>query len=278
MRNCTQPRPADHNAKSAQKSMQPHQPYSSAGPYGGGSVAPPSSMYLGMPPYGSSMFNGSPIPAYDAQFSGGSPYHYNYANRMPGGSPYPSLHMSSPPPPYSGGMYGLPPPMMDHYGMSLPHIAPPAMVPRPGFFPDDKSQKKDLIRDNDWACPSCGNVNFSFRTVCNMRKCGTPKPASQVAKSDRNSRPNMPDGSWKCEQCGNINFPFRTKCNKQNCGAEKPSEETKSPSQETEGNGQVCGVIYFLCLLCHFFIFLLNTRNIIKLVLLYNRLKLKIFV
>lgn len=38
----------------------------------------------------------------------------------------------------------------------------------------------DGTRDNDWKCPKCGNVNFSFRTVCNMRKCNTPKPGSQV--------------------------------------------------------------------------------------------------
>lgn len=39
---------------------------------------------------------------------------------------------------------------------------------------------KDVTRDNDWTCPKCGNVNFSFRTVCNMRKCNTPKPGAQV--------------------------------------------------------------------------------------------------
>lgn len=38
----------------------------------------------------------------------------------------------------------------------------------------------DAGRDNDWPCPKCGNINFSFRTVCNMRKCGTPRPGSQV--------------------------------------------------------------------------------------------------
>ncbi|KAL9246576.1 hypothetical protein vseg_020094 [Gypsophila vaccaria] len=238
MRNCTQPRPADHNAKFAGKPVHPAQPYPSAGPYGGGSGAPPSSMYLGMPPYGSSMFNGSSVPPYDVPYPGGSAYQYNYANRMSGGSPFRPMPMPGPAPAYSGGMYGMPPPMMDRYGMSMPHMAPPPMGPRPGFFPDENSQKKDMARENDWICPKCGNVNFSFRITCNMRKCGTPKPGLQVPKFDKNSKPKMPDGSWKCGECGNMNFPFRNKCNRQNCGAEKPLEENQPPSPEAEGNEQ----------------------------------------
>ncbi|XP_024452159.1 ranBP2-type zinc finger protein At1g67325 isoform X1 [Populus trichocarpa] len=242
MRNCTQPRPADHNSKSAAKPLQAPQGYSSA-PYLGSGA--PSSMYMGMPPYGPSLFNGSSIPPYDVPFTGGSAYHYNYGSRLSGGSPYRPLHMSGPPP-YSGGsmmgnagMYAMPP-LMDRYGLGMP-IGPAAMGPRPGFFPDDKSQKgSDATRDNDWACPKCGNVNFSFRTFCNMRKCNTPKPGSQAAKSDKNSKQKMPEGSWKCEKCNNINYPFRTKCNRQNCGAEKPSESTKSPSPEPDEVEQDC--------------------------------------
>ncbi|PQQ07015.1 hypothetical protein Pyn_25967 [Prunus yedoensis var. nudiflora] len=114
------------------------------------------------------------------------------------------------------------------------------MGPRPGFYPDDKSQKKgaDATRDNDWTCPKCGNINFSFRTVCNMRKCNTPKPGSQAAKNDKNSKQKMPEGSWKCEKCNNINYPFRTKCNRQNCGADKPAESKKSPSPAPDENDQ----------------------------------------
>ncbi|GJY69674.1 hypothetical protein Tco_0472656 [Tanacetum coccineum] len=72
---------------------------------------------------------------------------------------------------------------------------------------------------NIWECPKCGNVNFSFRTVCNMRKCNTPKPGSQVAKPAKSS------------------ILYRTKCNRQNCGAEKPLESQNSPTEE-ENNDQ----------------------------------------
>lgn len=160
-----------------------------------------------------------------------------------GGSPYRSLHLSGPAP-YSsgsmignGGMYGMPP-LMDRYGLAVP-MAHPGMGPRPGFFPEEKPQKKDVTRDNDWTCPKCGNVNFSFRTVCNMRKCNTPKPEPQPPKSaDKGSKHKMPEGSWKCEKCNNINYPFRTKCNRQNCGADKPSEGDQSPSEPADDNDQ----------------------------------------
>ncbi|XP_059656659.1 ranBP2-type zinc finger protein At1g67325 [Cornus florida] len=238
MRNCTQPRPADHNLKSAAKPVQAPQGYSSSVPYVG-SGGPPSSMYMGVPPYGSSLFNGSAMPPYDVPFSGGSAYHYNYGSRLSGGSPYRSLHLSGPPP-YSsgsmmgnGGMYGMPP-LMDRYGLSLP-MTHANMGPRPGFFPEDKSQKKGA---DDWTCPKCGNVNFSFRTVCNMRKCNTPKPGSQAAKAEKSSKQKMPEGSWKCEKCNNINYPFRTKCNRQNCGADKPSDSQKSSPEQAEESDQ----------------------------------------
>ncbi|RDY11859.1 RanBP2-type zinc finger protein, partial [Mucuna pruriens] len=266
MRNCTQPRPADHNSKSAAKPLQVPQGYSSSAPYLGANT--PSSIYLGVPPYGSSLFNGSSIPPYDVPFSGGSAYHYNYGSRLSAGSPYRPLHLSGPTPYTSGSMIGnagiyAMPQLLDRYGLGVP-IGPGTMGARPGFFRDDKSQKKgaadvfyfshplllqlDATRDNDWTCPKCGNVNFSFRTVCNMRKCNTPKPGSQASKSDKNSKQKMPEGSWKCEKCNNINYPFRTKCNRQNCGADKPAESEKSPSPAADQSDQVCCVRYL-----HFF-------------------------
>ncbi|XP_024007381.1 ranBP2-type zinc finger protein At1g67325 isoform X2 [Eutrema salsugineum] len=263
MRNCTQPRPADHNGKSAPKPMQPPQSFSSPGPYLGSGGHP--SVYMGGSPYGSSIFNGSSMPPYDVPFSGGSPYHFNYNSRIPAGAHYRPLHMSGPPPYHgrsmmgSGGMYGMPPPM-DRYGLGMPMgpAAAAAMMPRPGFFPDEKPQKRDSTRDNDWTCPNCGNVNFSFRIVCNMRKCNTPKPGSQGGgSSDKNSKQKAPEGSWKCDNCGNINYPFRSKCNRQNCGADKPGDQSnESPSNAQEENDQVrnamylCGLVICLLINC----------------------------
>lgn len=62
-------------------------------------------MYLGggAPPYGSSMFNGPPMPRYGIpQFPGSSAYPYGYGGRIPMGSPYGPMQMAGPPP-YSGG-------------------------------------------------------------------------------------------------------------------------------------------------------------------------------
>ncbi|WOH08193.1 hypothetical protein DCAR_0727630 [Daucus carota subsp. sativus] len=249
MRNCTQSRPADHNSKFAARPMHTPQGYSSSAPYVGAGAA---SNYMGVPPYGSSLFNQTGMPPYNAPFSGSSNYHYNYENRMSGGSPFRQLHLSGPTS-YStgatmmgnGGMYTVPP-MMNRYGMGLP-LGHADLGPRPGFFPEDKALKRNAegTRDNDWTCPKCGNVNFSFRTVCNMRKCNTEKPGSQAVKSGKNSKPEMPEGSWKCEKCNNINYPFRTKCNRQNCGADKPSDTRKSPPEPVDDNDQVCLMLNF---------------------------------
>eukprot|EP01018_Ginkgo_biloba_P003236 Gb_12718 [translate_table: standard] len=47
--------------------------------------------------------------------------------------------------------------------------------------------------EGDWTCPKCGNVNFSFRTICNMHACGTTKPADSVLKQTGGHRPSPYD-------------------------------------------------------------------------------------
>lgn len=31
--------------------------------------------------------------------------------------------------------------------------------------------------EGDWICPKCDNVNFAFRAVCNIKKCGAARPS-----------------------------------------------------------------------------------------------------
>ena len=93
-----------HFQRSAVKPVQPPQGFSSSAPYVGSGV--PSSLYLGVPPYGSSLFNASSIPPYDVPFSGGSAYHYNYGSRLSAGSPYRPLHLSGSASYSSGSMIG----------------------------------------------------------------------------------------------------------------------------------------------------------------------------
>ncbi|XP_057486352.1 ranBP2-type zinc finger protein At1g67325-like isoform X2 [Actinidia eriantha] len=180
MRNCTQSRPADHNSKSAARTMQPMHGYSSPTPYLG-SGGPPS-MYMGVPPYVSSHFNRSSIPPYEVPFLGGSAYPYSYASHFSGGSPYRSLYLSGPTPYASGsmmgngGMYGMPP-MMDHYGLGMPmgHVA---MDAKP-----DKSYKQKMP-EGTWKCEKCNNINYPFRTKCNRQNCGADKPSEVESPSE----------------------------------------------------------------------------------------------
>lgn len=55
-----------------------------------------------------------------------------------------------------------------------------------GIFPHRSliSNVAGSRREDDWTCPSCGNVNFSFRTTCNMRNCTQPRPAEHNSVRD----------------------------------------------------------------------------------------------
>lgn len=69
---------------------------------------------------------------------------------------------------------------------------------------DSKKNKK--MREGDWICKKCGNINFATRLRCNMRKCQAPRE------------------EWVCKACNNINYKFRTVCNMRKCQAPRPQE------------------------------------------------------
>ena len=43
---------------------------------------------------------------------------------------------------------------------------------------DDEKKKKLKERKGDWTCAKCGNLNFSFRIICN--RCQLPKKDSDI--------------------------------------------------------------------------------------------------
>ncbi|OVA11893.1 zinc finger protein [Macleaya cordata] len=183
--------------------------------YLGGVAAPPVPH---MPPVMPSTY-GPPFSLsgmrYDIGAHGNAPGPYGLLSTFPSG-------------PVGVGMgYGPAHHAMDGYGFGF-HGSP---LPVPGQWSggsmaDNNASRKrrggpDGLSEGDWICPKCDNVNFAFRTTCNMKKCGTPRPSSGPNQSDS----GVPEGSWTCSKCENINYPFRTVCNRKGCGNEKPATE-----------------------------------------------------
>lgn len=88
----------------------------------------------------------------------------------------------------------------------------------------------------EWTCGSCGNRNFAGRSVCNMRKCGQPRPGREVNSGRgplQQPRPALtgepPAGSWVCTACNNVNFPNRQECNGRNCGLPRLAADGGEP-------------------------------------------------
>nr|XP_023927199.1 ranBP2-type zinc finger protein At1g67325-like [Quercus suber] len=139
----------------------PISPYNAPPPfYYGGVGAPPL-------PYGLSGRYGSPVPH--------SGLHYDYG--LPSGAHGPYGHLPTFPPGGYGGMPYSPGPAVNGYGFGFQR--PPWAG---GVLPDNPASRKrrggpDGVHEGDWVCPKCENVNFAFRTTCNIKKCGAPRPS-----------------------------------------------------------------------------------------------------
>ncbi|CAD5174767.1 ranBP2-type zinc finger protein At1g67325 isoform X1 [Musa acuminata AAA Group] len=123
--------------------------------------------------------------------------------------------------------YGGPGPIMDRYGYGYEGSPMPTSGPASRELFDNSTSRKrrggpDGLLEGDWICPQCENVNFAFRTTCNMKKCGTPKPTTVPNRYSKDVS-DAPEGSWTCDKCNNLNYPFRNVCNRKGCENEKPS-------------------------------------------------------
>ena len=107
--------------------------------------------------------------------------------------------------------------------------------------------------DGNWACGSCGNVNFAHRDMCN--RCNNPKelatweqpPGGQQTWEQPMQKRGPPvagvDGNWACGSCGNVNFAHRTSCNR--CGMFKPEERRGGrPVAGVNGNWGCAGLSF----------------------------------
>ncbi|KAG8080518.1 hypothetical protein GUJ93_ZPchr0007g5788 [Zizania palustris] len=56
-----------------------------------------------------------------------------------------------------------------------------AQVENRGAFGSKRSRNDVSVREGDWTCHQCGNVNFSFRNVCNRGACGAPRPSPSLS-------------------------------------------------------------------------------------------------
>merc|ERR1712130_791534 len=80
--------------------------------------------------------------------------------------------------------------------------------------------------DGNWMCPSCQNVNFSTRGVCN--RCQEQKPP-EAPFGGKGGGKLGGRGDWQCPICDSLNYASRTECSRCTFAKFKPSESGGYP-------------------------------------------------
>eukprot|EP00933_Yihiella_yeosuensis_P002998 TRINITY_DN10527_c0_g1_i1.p1 TRINITY_DN10527_c0_g1~~TRINITY_DN10527_c0_g1_i1.p1 ORF type:complete len:437 (-),score=68.19 TRINITY_DN10527_c0_g1_i1:107-1417(-) len=103
-------------------------------------------------------------------------------------------------------------------GVQEPDREPPrrrySEVPVPSAAPVFQARDIGEVREGDWECPACGDLQFSRNTSC--RRCGEMKPV--ISGNNQVMKP----GDWICPNpsCKDLQFEKNIECRK--CGTPKP--------------------------------------------------------
>eukprot|EP01066_Platyproteum_vivax_P006457 Platyproteum_vivax@DN2255_c0_g1_i1.p1 len=121
---------------------------------------------------------------------------------------------------------------MPTVGMPAPMVMPvmaeaPVVLPTPDVSaPPVRHARPKQLREGDWECDQCNNINFSKRTRCN--KCSAAKPKSNDDVPHWGGPPGLfKQGDWACPSCGNVNWARRDTCNI--CNGAKPGLHENEP-------------------------------------------------
>jgi len=102
---------------------------------------------------------------------------------------------------------------LEPYLQSLLASTNPYLSAAPSGVPGPGPGTAGAHPPGSWTCPTCNNVNWPKRTMCNKPDCRQPRPGLTMEQAIQMNQTH-PEGSWVCTSCNNVNWPQRTECNK----------------------------------------------------------------